>query len=340
MKTDDNKREKLLRSDEDERNGFSYLDLINKVDIFPQDYLFNKHFQKNVYHLQTHTGDNIGFVIRLVVDQMRKIGGCLFADLFQANDQDRLLKFKPVDFETRNEMLHKLASKLRYESDLECLKGWRNERYSVYSDKKPYVLVERALSGVLGIITYGVHVNGYVFDETSKEIKFWIPRRSASKPTWPLMLDNIVAGGIGYPYGIHETVIKESMEEANLPQSLVEESIKPVGIVSYFHFQGDIENDNFESESSFITGEVEYLYDMELTAGVFPKPNDDEVESFELLSLQETINALKNKEFKPNCGLIMVEFLIRHSYITPENEPNYVEIINKIHRTLPFPTRS
>jgi len=31
------------------------------------------------------------------------------------------------------------------------------------------------------------------------------------------------------------------------------------------------------------------------------------------------------------------DFFIRHGIITPENEPNYVEISSRIHRTLEFP---
>lgn len=198
--------------------------------------------------------------------------------------------------------------------------------------------MERALSGLLGVITYGVHVNGFVKNPSTGEIKFWIPRRSASKPTWPLKLDNIVAGGLGYPNGIFETVIKESLEEANLEQQLIEKHIKAVGAVSYFYFQGDIEGDKFQSESSLITGEVEFLFDLELPPDVVPCPNDGEVDSFQLMTLQQTIKALKNKEFKPNCGLIMLEFLMRHGYINSENEPNYGEIISRVHRRLPFPT--
>ena len=31
-------------------------------------------------------------------------------------------------------------------------------------------------------------------------------------------------------------------------------------------------------------------------------------------------------DFKPNCGAILVDFLLRHGFITPENEPRMLEI--------------
>ncbi|CUS24932.1 LAQU0S22e00408g1_1 [Lachancea quebecensis] len=328
-------REVLVK---DEGDQFSYLSLVDEVDLFPEDYLKVKHFQQNVYHLQTGKRVNIGFVLKNVALKMAEVANPEFSSTFELIEGENALVFKSETYERRNDSLSALARVLQKKKAFECLSGWRNEFYTIYVDRAPYVLVERALSGLLGVITYGVHVNGFVKDPSTGEIKFWIPRRSATKPTWPLKLDNIVAGGLGYPNGIFETVVKESLEEANLEQQLIEKYIKAVGTVSYFYFQGDIEGDKFQSESSLITGEVEYLFDLELPPDVIPCPNDDEVDSFQLMTLQQTINALKNKEFKPNCGLIMLEFLMRHGYINSENERNYGEIISRVHRRLPFPT--
>jgi hypothetical protein len=43
---------------------------------------------------------------------------------------------------------------------------------------------------------------------------------------------------------------------------------------------------------------------------------------------------LHKGEFKPNCGLILVDFLVRHNLVTPEKEPKYFEIIKRTHRDL------
>jgi len=42
--------------------------------------------------------------------------------------------------------------------------------------------------------------------------------------------------------------------------------------------------------------------------------------------------------FKPNCALVVLEFLVRHGILTAENEPDYVEIVARLHRRLEFPT--
>ncbi|SCU80622.1 LANO_0B00716g1_1 [Lachancea nothofagi CBS 11611] len=321
-------------------SGFSYLSLVDQVDVLPHDYIQNPHFKQNVYVMQSHDNIGVGYVLKSVAERMINLAGEELDDVFEVSAEDRSMRFKSPDFRVRNDGLNALAMKLRDQMAFECLLGWRNEFYAVYANKMPYVLVERAMSGLLGIVTYGVHVNGFVRNSETGETSFWIPRRSATKTTWPYMLDNIVAGGLGYPHGIYETVVKESLEEANLPKDVIESHITPVGAVSYFYYQTGADDDKFQTEASLITGEVEYLYDLELPPGLNPSPNDDEVDSFQLLSLQETINALKNKEFKPNCALIMLEFFIRHGYINSENEPNYLDIITRIHRKLPFPTRN
>lgn len=45
--------------------------------------------------------------------------------------------------------------------------------------------------GLLGILQYGVHMNGYVRTEAGG-FKLWIARRSETKATYPGMLDNMV----------------------------------------------------------------------------------------------------------------------------------------------------
>jgi hypothetical protein len=54
----------------------------------------------------------------------------------------------------------------------------------------------------------------------------------------------------------------------------------------------------------------------------------------QLLTIPEVLDALHNGDFKPNCGLILVDFLVRHNLVTPEEEPNYFEIIWRTKRDL------
>lgn len=46
-------------------------------------------------------------------------------------------------------------------------------------------------TGLLGVLQYGVHVNGY-FTDGSGQVFMWLARRSPTKQTWPSKLDQIV----------------------------------------------------------------------------------------------------------------------------------------------------
>lgn len=344
VQLDGNNEQILVRTAEDDRVGRSFIDVVTRVDSCPDDFCDDPNFQQKVSFLTTDAGEfRIGFVLDFVIKEIQRVDMELFDCLFIMtndikNSSIKGLKFRDGDMTTRNIKLDKLATTLRDNSILKEIKGWRDEKYCVYAHGSPYVLVERSMAGLLGILTSGIHVNGYVFDDSTKEIKFWIPRRSKKKQTWPYMLDNIIAGGLAHPYGIYETVLKESIEEANLSESVIKKYLVSVGAVSYLHCPIDISTDAFTEEESFIVGEIEYLYDLRLPADIIPTPNDNEVDSFNLMALQDVVDALFTNEFKPNCGLVMLEFLIRHGYVNSENEPKFLEIQNRMHRKLPFPS--
>ncbi|AAS50687.2 ABL084Cp [Eremothecium gossypii ATCC 10895] len=331
----DGTRQILLRTPADVQKGFSFIEIVNAVDGLSYDYQSNPAFKEHVYEFHTHSGVPIGYILQFVVQEMRLVASTEFDRLFACSDAERYVKFKETDFETRNEQLETLAQQLRSRSSLSCLKGWRNEKYAVYVEHLPYVLIERALSSVFGIITYGVHMNGYLRDASTGELLIWVPRRSYKKATWPGMLDNVVAGGLGHPHGVYDTLLKESMEEAALPEEVIRNGARAVGVVSYFYHKP---GGTYSTEADFITGEIEYLYDIQLPVDVIPKPNDDEVNNFTLMTLQQVVDALIRGDFKPNCGLIMLDFLVRHGYVNSDNEPHYLEIVTKMHRHLPFPT--
>lgn len=78
-----------------------------------------------------------------------------------------------------------------------ALKGWRNEMYPVVLRGSvlhaPLALqMERAGVGIFGVVSYGVHINGYTRTPDG-QLRLWIARRSATKQTWPNYLDNFVS---------------------------------------------------------------------------------------------------------------------------------------------------
>ncbi|ETW77437.1 hypothetical protein HETIRDRAFT_147865 [Heterobasidion irregulare TC 32-1] len=180
--------------------------------------------------------------------------------------------------------------------------------------------MERSACALFGVVTFGVHLS--VYEEDEDGIRMWIPRRAKTKPTWPGYLDNSVAGGI--PGGItpYESIVKEAMEEASLPADLVHKYIKATGCISYF----------YQTDRGWLQPEVEFVYDMRVPKGEIDlRPMDGEVESFALLPLDEVISHMRAGEFKANCAIVIIDFLIRKGLITPENEPDFLEIITRLH---------
>jgi 8-oxo-dGTP pyrophosphatase MutT (NUDIX family) len=196
--------------------------------------------------------------------------------------------------------------------------GWRDELYPVTSNfyEEPVMLVERAAAVQLGIKAYGVHVNGFVRD--GKKISLWVARRSKTKQTWPGKLDHIAAGGQPFGIGVMENVIKECEEEAGIPVELAKEA-RSVGAVCY----ATIDQRGLKPDTLFV-------FDLELPKDFIPKPIDGEVEDFTLLSLDEVAKIISSStEFKTNCSLVIIDFMIRHGFLFPD-APGYLELVNSI----------
>ncbi|CAO3614636.1 unnamed protein product [Cunninghamella echinulata] len=229
-----------------------------------------------------------------------------------------------VTFEERTKAIELITHKWRKDNVFPALKGWRDELYPVYGPQgKPIFVIERAAAVLFGISTFGVHVNAFVRNQDI--IKMWVAKRSSTKQTWPGVLDNCVAGGMPYNYSTKETVVKECDEEASIPESLASNA-RSVSIISYYTKSKD-----------GLQPETEYIYDLELPVDYTPIPKDGEVECFYLWTLDEVKQSILNGDWKPNCSLVALEFMMRHSYITADNEPNYLDISYRLHRRLDFP---
>ncbi|KAH9474577.1 hypothetical protein JR316_0013039 [Psilocybe cubensis] len=229
-------------------------------------------------------------------------------------------------------------------------KKWRNEMYPVYSDPfgfhdHPLVAgheeglnfafeMERSACALFGVVTYGVHLS--IYDEVLQEdgqrkLRMWVPTRALTKPTFPGLLDNTVAGGIPSGMPIFDSLVKECMEEASIEPEIVNKYTRAVGSISYF----------YRASTGWLQPEVEYVYDIQIPPNVdpapfTPRPLDGEVESFEFVSHDKLLQQLQAGLFKPNCGLVILDLFIRLGYITPDNEPDFLKIINRLHGTFDY----
>lgn len=235
----------------------------------------------------------------------------------------------------RTEIMSRLLAEAVRRDSFEVLKGWRHEMYPIYRPGGQLLLeMERSASPLFGIVTSGVHMTGYVKDEQG--LKLWVARRSKTKQTYPGMLDNTAAGGMSTGEHPYACAVREAAEEASVPSDVFTERASPVGVLTYFY----VRDARAGGETGLLQPEIEYIYDIRLDATHTIKPCDSEVEDFRLWSVDEVKESLKGGEWKPNCAVVIIDFLIRHGIITPENEPDYLEIVARMHRRLPFPMAS
>jgi 8-oxo-dGTP pyrophosphatase MutT (NUDIX family) len=207
----------------------------------------------------------------------------------------------------------------------------RDERFPVLGAKFD-LSIERSAFSLFGIIGRGAHMT--VFVRNSSGLKFWIPQRNPNKSTYPGMLDNAVAGGVAAGEMPFECIVREASEEAALPEKLVRRDARAAGTVTWFN----ISDEKAGGQPGLMNPGLLYVYDLEVSEGVMLKPVDNDVYAFHLMDTQQVVNAMIQGEFKPSSAMVMIDFFVRHGIITAENEVEYVEIVSRLHRKLPFPS--
>ena len=193
--------------------------------------------------------------------------------------------------------------------------GWRGEQYPVaaWPSGEPLFTMERAAVPLLGVMGYGVHMNGTVTEGGT--IRMWIARRSMDKPTGPGKLDQLVAGGLPAGVSPQDNLIKECAEEAGIEAGLAARAVA-VGEVSY-------RTDRDEG----LYREVLHIYDLELAADFRPVNADGEVDEFYLWPMDRVIEVVRDSDdFEFDCALVVIDFLVRHGFIGPDH-PEYQTIV-------------
>ncbi|HGZ70924.1 MAG TPA: DUF4743 domain-containing protein, partial [Nitratifractor sp.] len=158
---------------------------------------------------------------------------------------------------------------------------YMNEPYPVLTNinSDPLCLVDRSVSTLLGLISFGQHLNGYI--KSDDGVKMWIGRRSFTRGYEAGKLDHIAAGGLPYGISLRENLQKECYEEAGMSQELSSQAIC-TGVVSYRH--------------EYTLGGKEdliYCYDLELPKDFTPRCTDGEVEEFYLMDIEEVAHIVK-----------------------------------------------
>ena len=312
--------------------SLSNLDLVNQSDGFPYADSNTDQYLASIstYYQLRVAGYNyaLGYMLPSVAEVFRGIPS------WELDDDDRILTLTGgSNAQERSQAMETTLLAMKETGHFKVLDKWRGELYAVYGRGKEILFnVERSASPLFGVVTYGVHMTAYT--KKDGQIKIWTPRRAKTKQTYGGMLDNAVAGGIAAGESPLESVVRECREEASLEEELVRKTAKACGTITYWC----IRDERAGGESNLLQPECQYIYDLELPEDIIPKPGDDEVEEFYLWSVEEVQEAMKKGEFKPNCALVVLDFLVRHGILTSDNERDYVEIVSRLHRRLEFPT--
>lgn len=220
--------------------------------------------------------------------------------------------------EARSAAVAELAETLSTEGVLPPL---RRERYPVLRSwgETPLLEMDRALAPAFGFRDFGVHVNGLRWVDGA--LHLWTARRATDKATMPGKLDQMVGGGQPAGLSLADNLVKECAEEAGLPESLARQA-RPVGAVSFF---GEWSGCNLDG----LHDGVIFCFDLEMPEDVEPRNTDGEVESFALRPAEEVLRLLREtEEFVYDVALVNLDALIRHGMLTPEREPDYLEILS------------
>ena len=186
--------------------------------------------------------------------------------------------------------------------------GWRNETYAIRNafDAPPLAFIERAASRFFGTMTYAVHLNGvveYADSPSPGAPQLWIARRSDTKATDPGMLDNVVAGGIGWGFGIEATLVKECWEEAGIGADLAREARtgRTVHVL--------------QSLPEGTQAEQIFVYDLVLPADFVPHNQDGEVGEHRLARIDETARWIEEGATTVDASLATLDCLLRRQWI-------------------------
>lgn len=182
--------------------------------------------------------------------------------------------------------------------------GWRDETYAIRNafDAPPLAYIERASSRFFGTMTYAVHLNGVV-EYANGAPQLWIARRSDTKATDPGMLDNVVAGGIGWGFGIDETIVKECWEEAGIERDIASRATP--GRTAHV----------LQSLPEGTQAEQIFIYDLALPPDFTPHNQDGEVGEHRLARIDEVARWIEDGAMTVDASLATLDCLLRRRWI-------------------------
>ena len=204
---------------------------------------------------------------------------------------------------TADERSEKLQAALEVARLLGLLTGWRNERFSFWTDLAqltapdvPYFLsVERSGYRFLGMMSHAVHINGF-----TPEGHVWCGRRALSKATDPGMLDNVTAGGLPTGERPLDCALRELEEEAGLT-GLPSQALEYAGSIRTAR--------TARTEPQGYHDELLQVFNLLLPMDCVPVNRDGEVSEFMCLSPTEVMARIARGEFTADAAATLAQGL-------------------------------
>ncbi|KFH48176.1 hypothetical protein ACRE_009710 [Hapsidospora chrysogenum ATCC 11550] len=276
--------------------------------------------------------DEAGRTIRLI-PRDRSIQGCNDAlVVFCEQNRDRP-GFK-------NGLEPWLQGKRKYELDVEKKNKEKAPDYTPVLTRcleLEGLKVPSPIRGILGILTSGVHMNTYTVKkgENGEEVvdRIWVSYRKSIKTAYGDCYDQIVAGGTDPENGRRPwtTLHREAGEEAGYEcdgtiMRLARDS-RRVGVIDGFrtiYYRTKRDAKAGKAEEGHIEPGVRFCFDLKLDAGQTPRPNEAGMDfyQFPVATIKEF---LRRGLWKPNSGLVMLDFLLRRGLVDAQSDREAIE---------------
>ncbi|KAK7102107.1 uncharacterized protein [Littorina saxatilis] len=278
-------------------------------------------------------GDQVGLVRPEIVKKLKK-----FPDVFDIVEKGggRRQASRSVGVHVspslttqrdRTEAVNSALEKLRDKRELVALQMWQDDRnipiYKKFSAEGETLMnLQKAAAPLFGIVTYRVHLNGYTCDDEGNVSKMWVAVRAKTKATYPGMYSNMVAGVVHAEHEPWENMRLHCQEQASIDEAVLD-GLSQNSMVTYC----------MEDERGVMPG-CRFIYDMVLPEDFQPETFDGEKKHFKLLPIDKVRELLMQDKFKPDCALVILDFLTRVGLITVEADDDYLHIMEKIHAPL------
>ncbi|KAJ4326496.1 hypothetical protein N0V84_003126 [Fusarium piperis] len=214
------------------------------------------------------------------------------------------------------------------------------------------------IRGLFGVVTVGVHLNVYTVKQVDGRESIdciWVSHRAkGANVSYPGMLDQVVAGGMDPTDRVSGalspcvTLKREAREEAglyidlNTREVFMDEEDGATGLVGSVEqapaitFYDCKDSNAGPMNEGHLEPGVRFVYDLKVDAGFQPHAEERGIERFEALTVGEVKQSLHMRKWKPNCGLVMVDFLVRKGLVSEADDDRLGDIVTGLRRPLPF----